>query len=265
MANLRTLQDIQQVILNVAAFNKFIQYTLPNYAAFLTGKTIPYLCNGISSSVTLGAGGSAYVTDTFTIPLPYTTPSGSVPAVITFTNMSGVLSAPVVTTNGSGYGTFSPVTYQVPDPGNPGTGATVLVSPANQDQPYNYTPQQAGLLQFYLGLDYAQLGPMLLGSIGCNTATGVSIHAGAAGIGYVAGDTVIVTLAGMTGCRLTIPTVGALGVPTSISINIGGVGAAVASNCATTGGSGSGLYVDIASVGPYNWTTNTLAWVGYFD
>ena len=265
MTNLRTTQNIHQIILNVANFNKFVQYVLPSYAAFLTGMPIPYLCNGISSVVTLGAGGSGYATTTFTIPLPYTAPSGSVSAVVTFTNTGGVLSAPVVTTPGSGYGTFTAALYQVPDPGNPGTGATVLISPANSDQPYNYTPQQAGLLQFYIGLDYAQRGPMLLGNVGCNTGTGVSIHTGAAGGGYVAGDTVLVTLAGLVGCRLDVLTIGAFGVPTSLAINIGGVGAAVASNCPTTGGTGSGLYVDITTVGPYNWTTNTLAWVGYFD
>ena len=135
MTNLRTTQNIHQIILNVANFNKFVQYVLPSYAAFLTGMPIPYLCNGISSVVTLGAGGSGYATTTFTIPLPYTAPSGSVSAVVTFTNTGGVLSAPVVTTP-------APATAPLPPPSTtyPTLAIRALARPCSYPRPTPINP-----------------------------------------------------------------------------------------------------------------------------
>ena len=268
MANIRTKNEIEQVIRIAVQYQKFVQFVLPSYASFLTGKSIPYLSNGLSSVATMVSGGTLYTNSSFTYPLPPVAPSGSVPAVITFTNTLGVLSAPVVTNSGSGYSCAVTSPWSPPDPTGDG-GASVLLSPANADQPYNYTPYQVGLLQFYIGLDYAQLGLMLNGSVGCNTVTGIAIHSGAAGTGYLVGDTAIVTQSGLYGCRLNVASVvgggPGPGVPASLTINIGGIGAAVASNLATTGGTGSGLHVDISTVAAYNWYNNSLAWAGWSD
>jgi hypothetical protein len=262
MPNSRTATEILAVVKQAVQFQKFTAFVLPSFAAFLTGKSIPYLCNGISSSISLVSGGTLYTNNVFTIPLTGNYPAGSVAAVVTFTNTGGVLSAPVATVPGSGYGTAS-FLWSPPDP--TGSGCQVLISPANPDQVYNWTPGFVGFLQNWIGLDYAQIGNLMNGSVGANTASAVNVHSGAAGLNYVAGDTAIVTLAGMTGCRLNVASVGGSGSVTALTINIGGVGATVASNCATTGGSGTGLAVDITAVVPYNWYTNTIALAGWAD
>jgi hypothetical protein len=245
-----------------AAALKTLLYEMPQWATGISNLTVPYLCNGIDSNPVVTAGGTGYVATSFTVPLPYTAPANSVPAVITCTlSGAGVLSAPVVTVHGSGYGcgviTFTPTDGS-------GSGASITISPANPDQQYNYTPTVAGFLQWYLGLDFAQLANVLQGNVGANTVTAIGIHSGAAGSAYVVGDTVFPTQAGLTGCRISVASVvgggPGPGVPASLTINIGGIGAAVASNLPTTGGSGTGLYVDISTVAPYNFVTNTINW-----
>ena len=262
MPNTRTRAGIENFILNVAPILEFVLYKLPAWASGITGMTIPYICNGLDSNPVLVYGGVGYTNSVFTIPLPSTAPSGSVNPVITCTNTGGVLSAPVVTVHGSGmFCSFAP--YSLPDP--TGSGAVLTISPANVDQPYNYTPAQATLLQLNLAaVDYAQLGPVLLGNVGANSVVTAIPHSGAAGTGYLVGDMVSPTLAGMFGCILTVASVvgggPGPGVPATLTVSIGGIGAVVASNLPTTGGAGTALYVDISTVAPHNFTTNTLNW-----
>src|ERR1035438_8960518 len=183
MPNSRTATEILAVVKQAVQFQKFTAFVLPSFAAFLTGKSIPYLCNGISSSISLVSGGTLYTNSVFTIPLTGNYPAGSVPAVVTFTlGGGGVLSAPVATVPGSGYGTAS-FLWSPPDP--TGNGCQVIISPANPDQVYNWTPAFVGFLQFYIGLDYAQIGNLMNGSVGANTASAVNVHSGAAGTSYV--------------------------------------------------------------------------------
>lgn len=76
-------------------------------------------------------------------------------------------------------------------------------------------------------------------------------HTGALGANYVVGDVVGVTQSGASFGFLRVATIGAGGVVDSLSIIQGeqGTGYSVASGLATTGGSGTGLEVDITAIG----------------
>ena len=74
----------------------------------------------------------------------------------------------------------------------------------------------------------------------------VAIHAGAAGTGYVVGDVVAVVQSGASGGKLTVTAVSS-GVPTALAVWTIGTLYSTATNLATTGGSGSGLHVDITN------------------
>jgi hypothetical protein len=76
-------------------------------------------------------------------------------------------------------------------------------------------------------------------------------HTGNAGTGYVVGDVVGVTQSGGSHGFLTVLTVGGSGNVTSLGTTVGsqGTGYATATALATTGGTGTGLEVDITAIG----------------
>jgi Protein of unknown function (DUF3383) len=76
-------------------------------------------------------------------------------------------------------------------------------------------------------------------------------HSGSAGTNYVVGDVVGITQAGGTFGQATISTVSAGGVPTALApLSTGqGTGYSIATALATTGGTGTGLTVDITAIG----------------
>lgn len=76
-------------------------------------------------------------------------------------------------------------------------------------------------------------------------------HSGSAGTGYVVGDIVGVTQAGANGGQLQVLTVGSNGVPETLGVVSGnqGNGYSVATDLVTTGGTGTGLAVDITAIG----------------
>jgi hypothetical protein len=257
----RQRNQIEAVISKRNVDSAFYANLLPTFSTWLTSQSAAYLQNGIGSAVMVG-GGTGYTASSFTVPLPSTAPGGSVPAVISFTNASGVLSAPVVTTPGSGYGT-GPLNVFIPSD-TTGSGASVTLTPANTDWPYNYTPAQVIILQYGIAVDYAYVGTVLQGSIRNTTATTVVVDA--AGTSYKVGDLVPVTQSGTYGLVVQVATItggGSSGPVGSITIINGGIGATAATGLATTGGSGTGLTVSITAVGLYNFATNTTNWAGW--
>lgn len=76
-------------------------------------------------------------------------------------------------------------------------------------------------------------------------------HTGNAGTGYVVGDIVFPTQSGASAGQLKVTTIGSGGAVTGLAIIQGsqGTGYAVASGLPTTGGTGTGLEVDITAVG----------------
>lgn len=76
-------------------------------------------------------------------------------------------------------------------------------------------------------------------------------HSGAAGTGYVVGDQVTVTQGGASHGVLTVSTIGGGGAVTGLTTSIGnqGTGYATATALVTSGGTGTGLEVDITAVG----------------
>jgi Protein of unknown function (DUF3383) len=89
--------------------------------------------------------------------------------------------------------------------------------------------------------------------IGRNDLTAIQTvipHAGNAGTGYVAGDLITVVQSGASHGVLTVLTVSS-GAVTSLGVTIGnqGTGYANAVGLATTGGTGTGLEVDITAIG----------------
>ena len=100
---------------------------------------------------------------------------------------------------------------------------------------------------------FSQSPPPFSCSIGAQVPTAIQTaipHSGNAGTGYVVGDLIGVTQSGASGGILRVTTVAA-GVVTGLAPVIGsqGVGYSVASGLATTGGSGTGLEVDITAIG----------------
>lgn len=83
------------------------------------------------------------------------------------------------------------------------------------------------------------------------TVSNAATYIGAYGKSYKAGDTVTVTQGGASGGILTVLTVGADGQVLTLGTTIGnqGIGYSVANNLSTTGGTGTGLSVDITAVG----------------
>jgi hypothetical protein len=91
-------------------------------------------------------------------------------------------------------------------------------------------------------------------------------HSGSAGTGYVVGDIVGVTQGGAEDGFLRVSAVSGGGVVTALSTIIGqqGTGYTVASGLATTGGSGTGLTVDVTVVGEtYLQAVQACAQFGY--
>jgi len=76
-------------------------------------------------------------------------------------------------------------------------------------------------------------------------------HSGNAGTGYVVGDQVTVTQVGGSNGILTVLTISGGGVVATLGTTIGnqGTGYATATGLATTGGTGTGLEVDITAIG----------------
>lgn len=76
-------------------------------------------------------------------------------------------------------------------------------------------------------------------------------HAGFAGTGYVVGDVIGIVQVGGSNGKATVATVGAGGAVTSLTTIVGqqGTGYSVATGLSTTGGTGTGLEVDITVIG----------------
>lgn len=72
-----------------------------------------------------------------------------------------------------------------------------------------------------------------------------------AGSNYVVGDVITVVQSGASGGQLSVTTISSGGVVTGVSIIVGsqGTGYSAASNLATTGGSGTGLEINILTIG----------------
>ncbi|MDE2097881.1 MAG: hypothetical protein KGL39_11580 [Patescibacteria group bacterium] len=255
MSNIMTRQEVEAAIKRMSALFKALVNELPLLGNWLgSGVTEAYLCNAIATTGSTLVGGSGYTAPVAICPLPANAPSGSVPVSISLTVTGGVITAATISPGSSGYGTIPPA-VQISD--STGTGASLVLAAANPDQVYNFTPQQAGWLQFWIGLDYTQIGAVLMGSVEATTAAAATVASG--GTGYVVGDVVVGIQTGLYGFRMTV-TAAPGGVVAAVSINIGGIGAAVASGLSTAGGSGTGLTVNITNVAPYNFVQNTRAW-----
>jgi hypothetical protein len=76
-------------------------------------------------------------------------------------------------------------------------------------------------------------------------------HSGAAGTGYVVGDQITVVQSGASFGVLEVLTISSGGVVTSLGTTVGnqGTGYSIAAGLSTTGGSGTGLEVDITAIG----------------
>ena len=76
-------------------------------------------------------------------------------------------------------------------------------------------------------------------------------HSGSAGTGYKVGDQITVVQSGASNGIVTVSTIGGGGAVTGLTTTIGnqGTGYSTASGLATTGGSGTGLEVDITAIG----------------
>jgi hypothetical protein len=104
------------------------------------------------------------------------------------------------------------------------------------------------------GLYFGQLSIPQFVWIGRQDLTAISTaipHSGGGGTGYVVGDIVGVTQASASGGFLTVTTVSA-GVVTGLSVGVPGTqgtGYSIATALATTGGTGTGLTVDITAIG----------------
>src|SRR6185312_6701081 len=74
---------------------------------------------------------------------------------------------------------------------------------------------------------------------------------GTAGTGYVVGDIITVTQSGASNGQARVSTIGAGGAVTALTIIVGqqGTGYSVATGLTTTGGTGTGLEVDITAIG----------------
>jgi hypothetical protein len=90
---------------------------------------------------------------------------------------------------------------------------------------------------------------LLIGRQDLTSLNTVIPHSGAAGTGYVVGDVVVPTQIGSSGGTLKVTSVGGGGVVTGLSVLTDGTAYTVASALATTGGTGTGLEVDITVVG----------------
>jgi hypothetical protein len=102
------------------------------------------------------------------------------------------------------------------------------------------------------GLYFGQLAVPQFVWIGCQVASAISTaipHAGGGGTGYVTGDIIGVTQAGATGGFLSVTATA--GVVTALTVIPGQQGSnyTVATALATTGGTGTGLTVDITAIG----------------
>lgn len=97
---------------------------------------------------------------------------------------------------------------------------------------YDQTPQPT-----YCSIGRQDLTSIQAGSIGT-----------AAGTGYTVGDIVTVVTAGAQGGTFKITAANA-GVPSAVSLVSGGTGYSMANDLATTGGTGTGLEIDVTAVG----------------
>ena len=256
MPNVRQRNELLGVIKQVGQIVSLINGPINSFGDFLAGLSLAYLQNGLTSPA-MGSGGASYnsATTSFTVPLPATAPGNSVNAVVSFTNTAGVLSAPVISVPGSGYGTSPPVTYNIPDPNGSGAGATVTISCANTDESYNFSPAQAVGLIYGLGNDLSAFPNVLNGTLGNATVSTFAINA--AGSGYAAGDYLFAT----GGFTLQVATLTGSGVATA-TVVAGGIGMSLATGLATTtSGSGSGCTINVTVVTRYNFLANLLGWV----
>jgi hypothetical protein len=87
----------------------------------------------------------------------------------------------------------------------------------------------------------------------------VAIHSGAAGTLYSAGDICPITGGGGTNGSVVVLATTTGGVPSVIGVSAPGSGYSTTSDLATTGGTGSGLKVDITVSGTYQVTVNNSA------
>ena len=257
MPNTRSRVEVEAVIKKMAGIVGFVTGPLVTFGANLAAMSAAYLQNGIGGAAVVN-GGSGFTATTFTVPLPATAPGNAVPAVISFTNTAGVLSAPVVVNPGAGFGTAAFTFY--PFDGS-GVGAVVTITPANTDQVYNYSPSQAQSLLLEIANEYQVIGARLTGNHGGLTATAGAVDAG--GSGYVVGDQPTVVQSGNSGCVLQVTSVGGGGAVTGFVFLSGGIGAAVATGLPTTGGSGTGLTINITATDPYDFSAATTEWAGW--
>lgn len=96
----------------------------------------------------------------------------------------------------------------------------------------------------------------------------IIVHSGNAGTGYKVGDIVTVVQGGASGGTATVATIGGGGAVTGLNVNTAadGTGYSTATALATTGGSGTGLEVDITLIGEspltavQNCRTASAAW-----
>lgn len=92
---------------------------------------------------------------------------------------------------------------------------------------------------------------LFIGRQDLTAISAVNVDAGFAGVNYVVGDIVGVTQAGASNGQLRVSTIGAGGAVTGLTVIVGqqGTGYSVANGLPTTGGSGTGLEVDITAIG----------------
>ena len=121
-------------------------------------------------------------------------------------------------------------------------------------------------------LYFSQLAAPQFVYVGRQDLTGIGtliVHAGSAGTGYVVGDVVGITQSGGSLGQATVTTV-ASGVVTGLSVLAGGTGYSLGTALLTTGGTGTGLEVDITVLGESLLTAveacvavNNAGWYGF--
>ena len=242
-------------------------YNLPALAAWIQNVSAGYLSNGVNSPV-LVAGGSGYVTPVVTIPLPATAPSGAVQATMSVTNTGGVLSLPVMTNNGSGYGTSTPLVI-VTDSGGPGAGAIITTAPINSDNIYNFSPSQVTLLQSFIAPMFNAIGDIFTGTVQSTAAINTFAIA-SGGASYSVNDILTITEGGLVGGQIKVATLGASNAVQTATLYAPGYNASTGTGLATTGGTGTGCTVNILTVVGiirsgvgYNFQATIEQWTGF--
>ena len=126
-----------------------------------------------------------------------------------------------------------------------------------------------------MGMYFSQAEPPQFGWVGLQNLTAIQTaipHSGNPGTGYVVGDVITVVQSGASLGQLTVASIGTNGTVTGLNKIVGsqGMGYSIASALSSTGGTGTGLEVDITAIGETKLDALTacraasFAWWGFY-